>query len=192
MSVTGKDALNAESGLIVCPFEPRFYKAVIAFADTLPIHDLLFLPRDTKNPQNADQWLKAVQNRSIMTFLCLDGDIVVGAGAVVRKLRGWSAHVAEIRILIRQDVRNRGIGQLLLKHCFAEAIEAGAEKLIGRMTADQKGAMAVYRALGFEREAVLRRQVRDDQGQLQDLVIYSYHVPPTDTETTGFGYSEIY
>lgn len=192
MSVTKKDALNADAGLIVCPFEPRFYQAVIAFADTLPIHDLLFLPRDTKNPQNAHQWLKAVQNRSIMTFLCLDGEIVVGAGAVVRKLRGWSAHVAEIRILIRQDVRNRGIGQLLLKHCFAEAIEAGAEKLIGRMTADQKGAMAVYRALGFEREAVLRKQVRDDKGELQDLVIYSYHVPPAGAATTGFGYSEIY
>lgn len=192
MPVTRNAAVNADADLVVCPFEPRHYNAVIAFADTLPIHDLLFLPRDTKNPQNADQWLKAVQNRSIMTFLCLDGDVVVGAGAVVRKLRGWSAHVAEIRILTRQDVRNRGIGQLLLKHCFAEAIEAGAEKLIGRMTSDQKGAMAIYRGLGFEREAVLRKQVRDDQGQLQDLVIYSYHVPPAGTETTGFGYSEIY
>lgn len=192
MPVTKKAAAPSDADLVVCPFEPRYYEAVIAFADTLPIHDLLFLPRDTKNPQNADQWLKAVQNRSIMTFLCLDGDVVVGAGAVVRKLRGWSAHVAEIRILTRQDCRNRGIGRLLLKHCFAEAIEAGAEKLIGRMTADQKGAMAVYRSLGFEREAVLRRQVRDDQGQLQDLVVYSYHVPLADSAGSGFGYSEIY
>jgi L-amino acid N-acyltransferase YncA len=179
-----------EPSLTVCPFEPKYFQAVIEFADSLPIHDLLFLPRDTKNENNANNWLKAVENRSIMTFLCLDGERVVGAGAIVRKLRGWSAHVAEIRILTREDMRNKGIGRLLLKHCFAEAIEAGAEKLIGRMTSDKKGAMGVYRSLGFEREAVLRKQVRDNHGKLQDLVVYSYHVPIA--EGAGLGYSEIY
>jgi L-amino acid N-acyltransferase YncA len=179
-----------EPMLTVRPFEPKYFQAVVDFADSLPIQDLLFLPRDTKNMNNANNWLKSVENRSIMTFLCLDGDIVVGAGAIVRKLRGWSSHVAEIRILAREDMRNKGIGRLLLKHCFAEAIEAGAEKLIGRMTSDKKGAMAVYRSLGFEREAVLRKQVRDNHGNLQDLVVYSYHVPIA--EGAGLGYSEIY
>ena len=176
--------------LTVCPFEPKYFQAVVDFADSLPIQDLLFLPRDTKNMNNADKWLKSVENRSIMTFLCLDGELVVGAGAIVRKLRGWSSHVAEIRILTREDMRNKGVGRLLLKHCFAEAIEAGAEKLIGRMTSDKKGAMAVYRSLGFEREAVLRNQVRDNHGGLQDLVVYSYQVPTI--EGAGLGYSEIY
>jgi L-amino acid N-acyltransferase YncA len=179
-----------EPVLTVCPFEPKYFQAVIDFADSLPIQDLLFLPRDTKNMNNADNWLKSVKNRSIMTFLCVDEDRVVGAGAIVRKLRGWSSHVAEIRILTREDKRNKGIGRLLLKHCFAEAIEAGAEKLIGRMTSDKKGAMAVYRSLGFEREAVLRKQVRDNHGNLQDLVVYSYQVPAI--EGAGLGYSEIY
>lgn len=186
------DPAGIESSLTVCRFEPRYFDAVIAFADTLPIHDLLFLPRDTKSPANADKWMKSVQDRSLMTFLCLDGEKVVGAGAVVRKLRGWSSHVAEIRILTREDTRNKGVGRLLLKHCFGEAIEAGADKLIGRMTADQKGAMAVYRSLGFEREAVLRNQVRDDQGVMRDLVIYAYHVPGAGDQAAGYGYSEIY
>ena len=179
-----------EPVLMVCPFEPKYFQAVIDFADSLPIQDLLFLPRDTKNPTNADKWLKSVENRSIMTFLCLDEERVVGAGAIVRKLRGWSSHVAEIRILTREDMRNKGVGRLLLKHCFAEAIEAGAAKLIGRMTSDKKGAMAVYRSLGFEREAVLRKQVRDNHGKSQDLMVYSYHVPTA--EGAGLGYSEIY
>ena len=185
MNIVAKEAV-----LTVCPFEPKYFQAVLNFADSLPIQDLLFLPRDTKNMNNADEWLKSVENRSIMTFLCVDGELVVGAGAIVRKLRGWSSHVAEIRILTREDKRNKGIGRLLLKHCFAEAIEAGAEKLIGRMTADKKGAMAVYRSLGFEREAVLRKQVRDNHGKVQDLVVYSYQVPSV--EGAGLGYSEIY
>lgn len=184
------NTLAKEPVLTVCPFEPKYFQAVIDFADSLPIQDLLFLPRDTKNMNNADNWLKSVKNRSIMTFICLDRELVVGAGAIVRKLRGWSSHVAEIRILTREDMRNKGVGRLLLKHCFAEAIEAGAEKLIGRMTSDKKGVMAVYRSLGFEREAVLRKQVRDNHGKLQDLVVYSYQVPSV--EGAGFGYSEIY
>jgi len=185
MNIVAKEPM-----LTVCPFEPKYFQAVIDFADSLPIQDLLFLPRDTKSPTNADKWLKSVENRSIMTFLCLNEDLVVGTGAIVRKLRGWSSHVAEIRILTREDMRNKGVGGLLLKHCFAEAIEAGAEKLIGRMTSDKKSAMAVYRSLGFEREAVLRKQVRDNHGKLQDLVVYSYQVPTA--QGAGLGYSEIY
>jgi L-amino acid N-acyltransferase YncA len=148
------------------------------------------LPRDARNMNNANRWLESVENRSIMTFLALDGERVVGAGAIVRKLRGWSAHVAEIRIRTREDTRNKGVARLLLKHCFAEAIEAGAEKLIGRITSEKKVGMAVYRSLGFEREAVLRKQVRDNHGNLQDLVVYSYQVPSI--EGAGLGYSEIY
>jgi L-amino acid N-acyltransferase YncA len=185
-----ENILSKSLALEVIAFEPKYFQAVVDFADSLPIDDLLFLPRDTKNMSNADKWLKSVENRSIMTFLCVRGEIVVGAGAIVRKLRGWSSHVAEIRILTREDMRNKGVGRLLLKHCFAEAIEAGAEKLIGRMTSDKKGAMAVYRSLGFEREAVLRKQVRDNHGKLQDLIVYSYQVPVA--EGAGLGYSEIY
>ncbi len=181
---------SKELHLTVRPFEPKYFSAIVTFAQSLPVEDLLFLPRDTKNIKNADKWLQAVENRSIMTFLCLDGEDIVGAGAIVRKLRGWSAHVAEIRIVAREDMRHHGVGRLLLKHCFAEAIETGAEKLIGRMTSDKKKAMAVFRSLGFEREAVLRRQVRDNHGGLKDLVVYSYHVPAA--EGSALGYSEIY
>jgi L-amino acid N-acyltransferase YncA len=180
------------SHIKICPFAKKHYDAVFKFADLLPIQDLLFLPRDTKSVENADKWMKSMENRSIMTFIALDGDVVVGAGAIVRKLRGWSAHVAEIRILVSEGARSKGLGRLLLKHCFAEAVEAGAKKLIGRMTADKKSAAAVFRSLGFQREALLRRQVRDNLGALQDLAIYSYHVEDMDTGSTGLGYSEIY
>ncbi len=187
-----KNDLEDLSHIEICPFAKKHYDAVFAFADSLPIQDLLFLPRDTKSVENADKWMKSMENRSIMTFLALDGTVVVGAGAIVRKLRGWSAHVAEIRILVSEGARSKGLGRLLLKHCFAEAIEAGAEKLIGRMTADKKGADAVFRSLGFQREALLRRQVRDNHGVLQDLAIYSFHVENAADGNASLGYSEIY
>ena len=192
MSSTKRRAMLEELQVKIKPFEPKYFEAVFAFADSLPIEDLLFLPRHTKSTENADKWLKSVENRSIMTFLALHEDMVVGASAIVRKLRGWSSHVAEIRILIGKDVRSRGVGRALLKHSFAEAIEAGAEKLIGRMTSEKNGAMGVFRSMGVEREAVLRSHVRDNKGKLRDLVVYSYHVPTTGDETATLGYSEIY
>jgi L-amino acid N-acyltransferase YncA len=181
-----------KSDIIICPFEPKYFNAVFAFAEKLPVHDLLFLPRHTKSQENAEKWLKSMENRSIMTFIALDGEAVIAAGAIVRKLRGWSAHVAEIRIVVSEGARSKGLGRLLLKHCFAEAIEAGAEKLIGRMTADKRSAAAVFRSLGFQREATLRKQVRDEEGKLRDLLIYSYHVEGLANVGSGFGYSEIY
>ncbi len=171
-------------------FEPNYFDAVLDFAASLPVEDLLFLPRDVRNIKNADQWLKSIENRSIVTFIALEEKKIVGAGAIVRKLRGWSSHVAEIRIRIREDYFDRGLARLLLKHCLAEAIEAGAEKLIARIVSHKKLAIGVYRSFGFEHEATLRNQIRDNNGALQDLIIYSYHVPIADG--SGLGYSEIY
>jgi RimJ/RimL family protein N-acetyltransferase len=171
-------------------FEPKYFDVVVDFAASLPVEDLLFLPRDVRNMKNADQWMKSIENRSIVTFVAFEGEKIVGAGAIVRKLRGWSSHVAEIRIRIRDNYFNRGIARLLLKHCFAEAIEAGAEKLVARITSQKKLAIGVYRSFGFEHEATLRNQIRDNNGALQDLIIYSYHVPIADGN--ALGYSEIY
>lgn len=192
MSQSKRDIPIEDLRVEVRTFSLKYLDAVIAFADALPVNDLQFLPRDTKNPNNVENWLESIKNRSIMSFIALEGDKVVGASAIVRKLRGWSSHVAEIRIVVRDEMRDRGLGRRLLKHSFAEAVEAGAEKLVGQMTSEKKGAMAVFSSMGFEREAVLRNQVRDSGGKLHDLVIYSYHVSHPNDDGTALGYSEIY
>ncbi|MBY0422629.1 MAG: hypothetical protein K2Q06_10015, partial [Parvularculaceae bacterium] len=66
---------------------------LLAFARTLPPHDLLFLRRDVSNPKVVAAWIEAVQEGSIWTVLAERAGALFGCAAIVRDLYSWSPHV---------------------------------------------------------------------------------------------------
>jgi L-amino acid N-acyltransferase YncA len=166
--------------------------AMTEFALALPRHDLLFLARDIRHPKVLSAWLASIADGEIDSLVALDGDRIVGSTAVVRDELGWSPHVAELRILIAEDMRGKGLGRMLVQHCFADAIDAGAEKLIARMTPDQRGAISLFEELGFRGEALLRDHVRDLDGQVHDLAILSLDVARQGAQHGAYGFANDY
>ncbi len=84
--------------------------------------------------------------------------------------------MGEIRLLVRPDCRGLGLGRRLSFDVFAIAKDLGLEKIIARMTPDQKRTRANLKRLGFTLDAVLRGFVRDRGGKARDLLIMSSDV----------------
>jgi L-amino acid N-acyltransferase YncA len=180
------------AAIILKPLEAFDVDAVRAFADGLPAHDLLFLARDLQHPKVMSAWLEAIAEGDIVSLVALDGATVVGTTAIVRDRLGWSPHVAELRILIAESMRGKGLGRVLLQHSFADAVDAGAEKLMARMTPDQRGAISLFEEMGFRGEAMLRDHVRDRDGKVHDLAILSLDVARVGAQHGAFGFSEAF
>jgi GNAT superfamily N-acetyltransferase len=157
-------------------FRPEDLSAVEDFAAAVPTHDLLFLGRDIQHPKVIIAWSLAILEGDITSLLAWVDGKVVGTSATVRDQLSWSPHVAELRLLVSEDMRGLGLGRLLLQHSYALAIDDGAEKLIARMTPDQKGAIAMFSEMGFEQEALLADHVLDRHGAVHDLAIYSLNL----------------
>jgi len=104
----------------------------------------------------------------------------------------WSPHVGEIRIVVGQSARGGGLGRLLAQDAFAFAVSTGVEKLIARMTPDQRGAIAVFEEMGFRAEALLRDYVRDAEGTKHDIVILSLEVERNRAQRDAYGYNEAF
>ena len=155
-------------------FTPADKDAMLAFAQALPEHDLLFLGRDLRHPRVVAAWLDAIDEGWIDSVLAEDGDAIVGTAAVVRDPLGWSAHVGEVRLLVSAKRRGAGLGRDLLEAAFAMAGHRGLTKLTAQMTPDQSGSIALFESLGFRGEALLKNHVRDREGQLHDLVVLSH------------------
>ncbi len=115
-------------------FAPGDRDAMLAFANTLPEHDLLFLGRDLKHPRVVEAWQAAIEDGWIDSLIAEDGGAFVGTAALVRDPLGWSAHVGEIRLLVAPGKRGSGIGRDLLEAIYAVAMERGLEKLTAQMT----------------------------------------------------------
>jgi RimJ/RimL family protein N-acetyltransferase len=177
------DAGDIEFRLMTRADEP----AVLTFAQKLPTHDLLFLPRNISEPKVLSAWINEIERGDIVSLLALKDGLVVGCGTVVRDRHSWSPHVGEIRMVVSLDVRGQGVGRALSQETFALALGAGLERLCVQMTVDQRAAIALFESLGFKAEALLRDHVRDVDGKTHDIVVLGHNVAQFEAQMDAYG-----
>ncbi|QBR04032.1 GNAT family N-acetyltransferase [Paraburkholderia pallida] len=165
--------------------------AVITFIATLPVHDLLFVPRDVRRPEVIDAWMRALDGDEVTSLIAREHDgTVIGCTAIVTDNLSWSRHVGQLRVLVAPASRGTGFGRALIQACFAQALERGLKKLVAQMTTDQGAAIAVFEELSFRAEALLHRQVADQDGKLHDLVVLSHDVDAVAMRHALYGYGD--
>lgn len=149
---------------------------LMAFVDTLPTHDLLFLARDIRELKVQAAWLRQVEAGEIVSVVARVAGHIVGTTAVVIDKLSFSAHVGELRILVSGATRQMGLGRKLIQEAFLVGVDQGLEKLTARMTLDQDAAIAVFEGMGFKREAMFHDHVKDTDGRNYDLLVMSNDV----------------
>lgn len=150
--------------------------ALARFVARVPLHDLLFLDRDIRQPKVLAAWRKATESGAINSLVAMVDGEVVATTAVISDPLSWSAHVADIRMVVLPDWRGKGVGRMLLQASVDGAVTNGATKLTARMTSDQRGAITLFEESGFRAEAMLSDHVRASDGELHDLAILSLDV----------------
>src|SRR5438270_2153127 len=161
--------------------------ALLDFAQKLPTHDLLFLPRNISQPKVLSAWIKEIERGAITSLLAVKAGKVVGCGTLVRDPLSWSPHVGEIRNVVSADVRGQGVGRALSQETFALALNSGLEKLVVQMTVDQTGAIAIFEGLGFKAEALLRDHVMDKAGKSHDIAVLGHNVAQVRAQLGAYG-----
>ena len=159
--------------------------ALVRFFARIPDADRTFLKEDVEDPQVLAEWSRPGAARVI----ALDGGEVVGSVAIV-PLHGWSSHVGEVRLVVDPEHRGRGIGRDLARHAVVEAVQLGLSKLVVDVISDQRALIGMFRALGFEPEALLADHVRDRSGELRDLMVLSNDVESQFASMAAAGISE--
>jgi RimJ/RimL family protein N-acetyltransferase len=161
--------------------------AVLAFAQNLPTHDLLFLPRNISQPKVLSAWINEIERGAITSLLAVKEGRAVGCGTLVRDPHSWSPHVGELRMVVSLDVRGQGVGRALSQETFALALGAGLDKLSVQMTVDQRAAITLFESLGFKAEALLRDHVRDVDGKTHDIVVLGHNISQVRAQLEAYG-----
>jgi RimJ/RimL family protein N-acetyltransferase len=146
---------------------------IVEFARGLPPEDLLFLRKDITNPAVVDGWVHDLEIGLVQTVVAEAEDELIGYGSLWLEETFWGRHMAEIRVLVRPDYRGVGLGYKLASDVFAIARYVGINKIIARVTREQKRTRARMERLGFRREAMLRGFAVDREGNRHDLVVMS-------------------
>lgn len=149
---------------------------LLAFAQSLPEKDLLFLSIDITRAAAAEAWARSIAHGHTHTLFAVVDGRVVGHGTLAHNDLLWTRHLGEIQLLVDPEYRGIGLGHLLANEVFAIAQELGLRKVVARMAGDQRGALRVFENLGFYAEALLADYVMDRQGRTHDLLVMSHDV----------------
>jgi len=146
--------------------------ALETFLGALPDGDATFIKEDVRDPQTAAAWARPAARGH--RWMAVEGDGTVLGLVSITPLVGWSAHVGELRLVVDPARRGRGIGASLARHALRAALDAGLQKVVVEVVAEQEGAVRMFTDLGFRGEALLTDHIRDRNGELQDLLVLAH------------------
>jgi L-amino acid N-acyltransferase YncA len=149
---------------------------LVEFYRSLPEQDRQVLKDDVTTKEWADRFLHKVATREVISLVAKEGEKVVGEGSIYHGSHGWTKHVCEIRLTTARSHRRQGLGQAMASTLVKVATDLGVEKILVNMMENQLGTRRTFEKLGFQREAVLRRHVKDISGIKRDLIVMASDV----------------
>jgi RimJ/RimL family protein N-acetyltransferase len=147
------------------------------FFRRLSPEDRQFLKDDVARPEVVEAWARDLDYDRVLPILAIHEGSIVGDATLHRQPHGWMRHVGEIRVATDPFFRRRGLATVLAREIFYLALQAGLDKMVAEVAADQVAALKVFGRLGFQQEARLAHQIVDLHGRKHDLVILTTDIP---------------
>jgi RimJ/RimL family protein N-acetyltransferase len=168
--------LRDGTAVTITPLLPSCSSQLLAFYRHLPEEDRLVLRDDVTSTDWAENFLRRVEAKELVSLVAKAGGRVVAEATLYRTLRGWTRHVGEIRLTVALNFRRKGLATTLASALVKVATDLGIEKIIVQVVDNQVAARRTFEKLGFHREAVLPRHVMDVAGKKRDLIILANDV----------------
>ena len=97
---------------------------------------------------------------------------ILAEAALVRRRGAARGHLADLRVVVAQDYRHRGLGTALLSELLDVARDSGLSGVLFEAVADaQAQALAAAESLGFIRLGLVHGGAIDPDGRLHDVVL---------------------
>lgn len=154
------------------PMLPEDEDALVRFFTHVSEDDRRYLKEEVTSTEVIARWSHELDYNRALPLLAFDDGRLV-ADATLHKRRSVArSHVAEVRVVVDPDYRERGLGTILLRELIAIASDGGLERIVLELVADEQtqGIEAAER-LGFVRLATLPLHVKDQTGKPHDLII---------------------
>lgn len=146
--------------------------ALRTFFAGMPQEDRTFFYQDVEDPTVIEEW--AAGAGRIRRCAVDDGGRIVALAALQPGV-DWTSHVAELLLVVDPNARRQQLGRTLARKMLIEALEHGLTKVTVMISAENEGAIDMFRKLGFEAEALLRDHLRDPKdGTFRDTVLLAH------------------
>jgi len=158
---------------------PKDAAALVALAEAVGREDgRWILASEGWRPAGDERrFLRGVQSHpDAAVFVAEDDGLVVARLSLARDPHPASRHVADLGLMVEAGHRRQGVGTALLEEAVAWARTVGVRKLELHVFPWNEAAIALYEAVGFEREGYRKQHYRRGDGGYVDAILMAYAV----------------
>jgi GNAT superfamily N-acetyltransferase len=146
---------------------------LVAFFAGLPADIRQYLRYNVTEKQTAAKRLRQVDGKDHWRLLAEVGGQIVGDVTMDREPFTWTRHVAEMRCVVRPELRHLGIEPILLDALIRLGRQGGVERIFTEVLALQKDWIEILEGEGFVFEFTRKKYAKDTRGKLHDVVVLS-------------------
>lgn len=146
------------------------------FYQKLPLEDRQFLRMDVTKKENVYLRFGKLDYDLIFPLLALRNEEIIGIATIFRAEFGWQRNLGEVRVVVAHDYQKKGLGTILTKELFFQAIKSNLYKLEAEIVGTQLSARSAFERFGFREECKLNKHVTDINGNRCDLIIMTLDI----------------
>jgi L-amino acid N-acyltransferase YncA len=151
---------------------PEDADALLKFFQIVAVEDRYYLKEDVTDAQVIRQWAEDIDYARALPLLAWSGGELVADATLHRTRTLARHHIGELRVVVAESQRGRGLGAALIQELVSVADRRGLELLTVELVArEERAAISVVESLGFTKAAVLPNHAKDLHGNPRDVVL---------------------
>ncbi len=166
------EVLNDGADVLIRDMDPKQdFEALMKFYSSLPPEDRRYLRIDVTNRKTMEQRIKLMDFGYHFRILAEAGGAIIGKGALELPFEEWRRHQGELRVIVAPPFQRRGVGTLLQRELYRLALRKNVDTVTVWFMKPQTAALNLAMKMGFHDQSVLPDYVKDQNGEMQDLII---------------------
>lgn len=141
------------------------------FFKSLAPEDRTYLRTDVTKLNVIKARIKAHEEGLVRRLVAVIDNKIITDGGLELSGREWKKHQGEIRLIVATEYQQKGLGLLMAKELWQLALKEKLQDIVVKIMRPQKGAIRIFKKLGFQEEAVFKDYVTDGKGKKQDLIV---------------------
>ncbi|MCI0471789.1 MAG: GNAT family N-acetyltransferase, partial [Candidatus Aminicenantes bacterium] len=165
------------------PLETNDLENLMKFYKALPFEDRKYLKVDVTKDEVVKKRLQAVIEEKAVRLIALHHDDIIAEGEIFFIDDDWHKNQGEIRIIVARDFQRKGLGSLMMRELYLQALDHKVELLVGKMMLPQANLQNILKRFGFKEGHILPHYALDQDHQRQDMLIMTCDIKDFYTET---------
>jgi GNAT superfamily N-acetyltransferase len=141
------------------------------FYRALPEDDRRYLRIDVTDRDEVRLRLELLDSGFLFRRCAILEDRIIATGALEIFPDAWRKHQGELRVIVAEPFKRKGLGLLMMRELYHMAHEKNVELLVTKMLRPQVAARSICRKLGFREELMVPDYLHDLTGATQDMVL---------------------